>query len=100
MANEREQSHDTLMAIFSEKIDQLIEAVTEIKNNLLTTKDDIRELQLQMRDVENINKQQQKELDENKANAKELKGRFIALAFTVAGTVLAGLIMLAINALI
>lgn len=80
MANERETSNDALLAVFGEKIDQLIDAVTEIKNNLLTTKDDIRELQLKMRDVENTNIQQQKEIDEQKQASKSNKAWLMGIA--------------------
>lgn len=80
MANERETSNDALLAVFGEKIDQLIDAVTEIKNNLLTTKDDIRELQLKMRDVENTNVQQQKEIDEQKQASKSNKAWLMGIA--------------------
>lgn len=80
MANERETSNDALLAVFGEKIDQLIDAVTEIKNNLLTTKDDIRELQLKMRDVGNTNVQQQKEIDEQKQASKSNKAWLMGIA--------------------
>lgn len=97
---ERESSTETLIAVFESKLDQLINVVNEIKGNLLTTKDDIRDLQLKVRDVENKNEQQQKELDERKEDSKKLRDRFTGLAFTVAGSVLAGVIMLVINLLV
>ena len=92
MANERETSNDALLAVFGEKIDQLIDAVTEIKNNLLTTKDDIRELQLKMRDVENTNVQQQKEIDEQKQASKSNKAWLMGIA--------SGLIVAVVGALL
>ena len=99
-SRERENSTETLIAVFSEKIEQLINAVNDIKNNLLDTKDDVRDMQLKMRDMENITVQQQKEIDESKAAAKELRGRFTGLAFTVAGSVIAGIIMVVVNMLV
>ena len=92
MANERETSNDALLAVFGEKIDQLIDAVTEIKNNLLTTKDDIRGLQLKMRDVENTNVQQQKEIDEQKQASKSNKAWLMGIA--------SGLIVAVVGALL
>ena len=92
MANERETSNDALLAVFGEKIDQLIDAVTEIKNNLLTTKDDIRELQLKMRDVGNTNVQQQKEIDEQKQASKSNKAWLMGIA--------SGLIVAVVGALL
>jgi predicted nucleic acid-binding Zn-ribbon protein len=91
MTNERESSNSTVVTLLNQKIDQLIEVVTEIKDNLTTIKDDVRDLQLDMRDVQNINKQQQKEIDEQKQASKSNKAWLMGIA--------SGLIVTAVGAL-
>ncbi len=80
MSNERETSADAVATLLNQKIDQLIEVVTEIKNNLTTISDDVRDLQLEMRDVQNTNKQQQKEIDEQKQASKSNKAWLMGIA--------------------
>jgi chromosome segregation ATPase len=81
--NERENSTDTLIAVFSEKIEQLITSVNEIKNNLLTTRDDVREMQLKIRDLENISKNQQKEIDEQRNKTDSARKTAVGALITV-----------------
>lgn len=88
MGNERESSADAVATLLNQKIDQLIEVVTEIKNNLTTISDDVRDLQLDMRDVQNMNKQQQKEIEEQKQASKDAKKWIGGLVATVAGGIL------------
>ena len=92
MSNERETSSSTVVTLLNQKIDQLIEVVTEIKDNLTTIKDDVRDLQLDMRDVQNVNKQQQKEIEEHEKTMNEISnkawGAIVGLAVTVVGGVL------------
>lgn len=92
MAIERETSNETVVTLLNQKIDQLIEVVTEIKNNLTTVKDDIRDLQLEMRDIQNINNQQQKEIDEQKQASKSNKAWLMGIA--------SGLIVAVVGALL
>jgi predicted nucleic acid-binding Zn-ribbon protein len=92
MSSERETSNETVVTLLNQKIDQLIEVVTEIKNNLTTVKDDIRDLQLEMRDIQNINNQQQKEIDEQKQASKSNKAWLMGIA--------SGLIVAVVGALL
>lgn len=80
MTNERESSNSTVVTLLNQKIDQLIEVVTEIKDNLTTIKDDVRDLQLDMREVQNINRQQQKDIDEQKQASKNNKAWLMGIA--------------------
>jgi chromosome segregation ATPase len=94
--NERENSTETIIAVFSEKIEQLITVVNDIKNNLLTTRDDVRDMQLKLRDLENISNNQQKEIDEQKNKTDSARKTAVGALITV-GT---GLLVAVIKVLI
>lgn len=91
MTNERESSNSAVVTLLNQKIDQLIEVVTEIKDNLTTIKDDVRDLQLDMRDVQNMNKQQQKEIEEQKQASRSNKAWLMGIASGLIVTVVGGL---------
>lgn len=81
--NERENSTETLIAVFSEKIEQLITAVNDIKNNLMTTKDDVRAMELEIHDLKNVSNQQQKEIDEQKSKTESARKTAIGALITI-----------------
>ena len=91
--NEREQSTDTLIAVLSEKLEQMWQKLVNIENNTNAQRNDIRDIQLKVRDLENENIQQQKEIDERKDEAKKLRDRFTGLLFSIVGSILAGVIL-------
>ena len=91
--NEREQSTDTLIAVLSEKLEQMWQKLVNIENNTNAQRNDIRDIQLKVRDLENENIQQQNEIDERKDEAKKLRDRFTGLLFSIVGSILAGVIL-------
>lgn len=93
MAIERETSNDAIVTLLNQKIDQLIEVVTEIKNNLTTIQVDVHGLQLDMRDMQNISNQQQKEIDEQKKAMKEINSRAWGAIIGLAGTIVGGILL-------
>ena len=61
--NEREQSRDSLILVFEEKIDNLIEAVREIKDSITHTSEQVSAMKIDIVTLQNKTEQQQKEID-------------------------------------
>ena len=62
--NEREQSKDTILLVFEEKIDNLIEAVRDIKDSITHTSEQVSSMKIDVVTLQNKTEQQQKEIAE------------------------------------
>jgi uncharacterized coiled-coil DUF342 family protein len=89
---ERETSHEAIVAVFEQKLDNLIQAVSEIKEQMNENYEDITDIKLELNDFKNKTEQQQKEIDSlvkvNDANRNWIRG--------IAATIIGGVILAAV----
>jgi predicted nucleic acid-binding Zn-ribbon protein len=60
---ENEQSKETLLVLFEDKLDNLIEAVKDIKDSITHTSEQVQAMKIDIVTMQNKTEQQQKEID-------------------------------------
>ena len=95
-SRERENTQEAIVAVIESKLDQLIEAVRDIKRTIHDNSNDIADLKLKVNTYENKTDQQQKEIDNinkksedrNKWLLTVLSGLIISVAGIIAHMIL------------
>jgi uncharacterized coiled-coil DUF342 family protein len=89
---ERETSQEAIVAVFEQKLDNLIQAVSEIKEQMNENYADITDIKLELNNFKNKTEQQQKEIDSllknNESNRTWIRG--------IAATIIGGVALAAI----
>lgn len=87
---ENEQSKEALLIVFEEKLDNLIEAVRDIKDSITHTSEQVQSMKIDIVTIQNKTEQQQKEIDKLYEKNTRNQGWIMGLgASIVAGIVIA-----------
>lgn len=86
---ENEQSKETLLVLFEDKLDNLIEAVRDIKDSITHTSEQVQAMKIELVTLQNKTDQQQKEIDK----LDERNNRNRGWIMTIGATVLGGFIL-------
>lgn len=89
---ERETSQEAVVSVLEQKLDNLIQAVKEIKEQMNENYEDITDIKLELNNFKNKTEQQQKEIDSllknNESNRTWIRG--------IAATIIGGVALAAI----
>lgn len=91
---ENEQSKETLLVLFEDKLDNLIEAVRDIKESINHTSEQVQIMKIELVTLQNKTDQQQKEIDK----LDERNSRNRGWIMTIGATVLGGFILAILKA--
>ena len=99
--NEQETSgtsREALLLVFEEKIDNLLEAVREIKDSINNTSEQVAAMKIDIVNLQNKAEQHQKEID--KLNEKNLRtqGWVMGIGASVLGTIIVAVLRLVFGA--
>lgn len=90
---ERETSQEAVVSVLEQKLDNLIQAVKEIKEQMNENYEDITDIKLELNDFKNKTEQQQKEIDSLLKNNESNRAWIRGLAATIIGGVTVALII-------
>jgi len=85
---EREQSRDSLILVFEEKIDNLIEAVRDIKESITHTSEQVSAMKIDIVTLQNKTEQQQKEIDKLYDKNTRNQGWIMGIGASVLATII------------
>lgn len=96
--NEREQSRDTVLLVFEEKIDNLIEAVRDIKDSITHTSEQVSAMKIDVVTLQNKTEQQQKEIDKLYERNTRNQGWIMGVGASVLATIVVAVLRLIFGA--
>ena len=96
---EREQSRDTVLLVFEEKIDNLIEAVRDIKDSITHTSEQVSAMKIDVVTLQNKTEQQQKEIDKLYDKNTRNMGWIMGLGISVLATIILYVLKVAFGAM-
>jgi t-SNARE complex subunit (syntaxin) len=95
---EREQSRDSLLIVFEEKIDNLIEAVRDIKESITHTSEQVSAMKIDVVTLQNKTEQQQKEIDKLYERNTRNQGWIMGVGASVLATIVVAVLRLIFGA--
>ena len=95
---EREQSRDTVLLVFEEKIDNLIEAVRDIKDSITHTSEQVSAMKIDVVTLQNKTEQQQKEIDKLYERNTRNQGWIMGVGASVLATIVVAVLRLIFGA--
>lgn len=84
---ERETSQEAFIAVFEQKLDNLMQAVSDIKDKMDSNNEDITDIKLELNNFKNKTEQQQKEIDSLLKNNESNRAWIRGIAATIVGGV-------------
>lgn len=97
--NERENSTNPVVAVLENKLDQLISAVQEIKDQMHDNSVDIANLKLEVNTFKNKTEQQQKEIDKLYSKNDANKNWIMGLVASVGATIIIAVLKIVFGAM-
>lgn len=96
--NEQENSKEALLLVFEEKIDNLLEAVKEIKDTITHTSEQVSVMKIDIVSLQNKTEQQQKEIDKLYEKNNRNMGWIMGIGASVCTTILVAVLRLVFGA--
>lgn len=99
--NEQETSgtsREALLLVFEEKIDNLLEAVREIKDSINNTSEQVSTMKIDIVSLQNKTEQQQKEIDKLYEKSTRNMGWIMGIGASVLGTIIVAVLRLVFGA--
>lgn len=96
--NEQENSKEALLLVFEEKIDNLLEAVKEIKDTITHTSEQVSVMKIDIVSLQNKIEQQQKEIDKLYEKNTRNMGWIMGIGASVCATILVAVLRLVFGA--
>lgn len=99
--NEQETSgtsREALLLVFEEKIDNLLEAVREIKDSIQNTSEQVSAMKIDIVSLQNKTEQQQKEIDKLYEKNTRNMGWIMGIGASVLGTIIVAVLRLVFGA--
>lgn len=99
--NEQETSgtsREALLLVFEEKIDNLLEAVREIKDSINNTSEQVSAMKIDIVSLQNKTEQQQKEIDKLYEKNTRNMGWIMGIGASVLGTIIVAVLRLVFGA--
>ena len=99
--NEQETSgtsREALLLVFEEKIDNLLEAVREIKDNITNTSEQVQAMKIDIITLQSKTEQQQKEIDKLYEKNTRNMGWIMGIGASVLGTIIVAVLRLVFGA--
>ena len=99
--NEQETSgtsREALLLVFEEKIDNLLEAVREIKDNITNTSEQVQAMKIDIITLQSKTEQQQKEIDKLYEKNTRNMGWIMGIGASVLGTIIVAVLRLVFEA--
>lgn len=96
---EREQSRDTVLLVFEEKIDNLIEAVRDIKDSITHTSEQVSAMKIDVVTLQNKTEQQQKEIDKLYDKNMRNAGWIMGIGASVLATIIVAVLKVVFGAM-
>lgn len=96
--NEQENSKEALLLVFEEKIDNLLEAVKEIKDTITHTSEQVSVMKIDIVSLQNRTEQQQKEIDKLYEKNTRNMGWIMGIGASVCATILVAILRLVFGA--
>lgn len=99
--NEQETSgtsREALLLVFEEKIDNLLEAVREIKDSINNTSEQVAAMKIDIVNLQNKAEQQQKEIDKLYEKNTRNMGWIMGIGASVLGTIIVAVLRLVFGA--
>lgn len=96
---EREQSRDTVLLVFEEKIDNLIEAVRDIKDSITHTSEQVSAMKIDVVTLQNKTEQQQKEIDKLYDKNTRNMGWIMGIGASVLATIIVAVLKVVFGAM-
>lgn len=89
---------EALLLVFEEKIDNLLEAVREIKDNITHTSEQVSAMKIDIVSLQNKTEQQQKEIDKLYEKNTRNMGWIMGIGASVLGTIIVAVLRLVFGA--
>lgn len=89
---------DALLLVFEEKIDNLLEAVREIKDSITHTSEQVSAMKIDIVSLQNKTEQQQKEIDKLYEKNTRNMGWIMGIGASVLGTIIVAVLRLVFGA--
>ena len=99
--NEQETSgtsREALLLVFEEKIDNLLEAVREIKDSINNTSEQVSAMRIDIVSLQNKTEQQQKEIDKLYEKNTRNMGWIMGIGASVLGTIIVAVLRMVFGA--
>lgn len=96
--NEQENSKEALLLVFEEKIDNLLEAVKEIKDTITHTSEQVSVMKIDIVSLQNKTEQQQKEIDKLYEKNNRNMGWIMGIGASVCATILVAILKMVFGA--
>lgn len=96
--NEQENSREAILLVFEEKIDNLLEAVREIKDSITHTSEQVQAMKIDIISLQNKTEQQQKEIDKLYDKNTRNMGWIMGIGASVLGTIIVAVLRLVFGA--
>lgn len=99
--NEQETSgtsREALLLVFEEKIDNLLEAVREIKDSINNTSEQVSAMKIDIVSLQNKTEQQQKEIDKLYEKNTRNMGWIMGIGASVLGTIIVAVLRMVFGA--
>lgn len=89
---------DALLLVFEEKIDNLLEAVREIKDSITHTSEQVSAMKIDIVSLQNKTEQQQKEIDKLYEKNTRNMGWIMGIGASVLGTIIVAVLRMVFGA--
>lgn len=98
MENQNEQSREAIILLIQDKLDNLIEAVHEIKDSITNTSQQVAAIKIDINTLQNKTEQQQKEIDKLYEKNNRNMGWIMGIGASVLGTIIVAVLRLVFGA--
>jgi len=98
MENQNEQSREAIILLIQDKLDNLIEAVHEIKDSITNTSQQVAAMKIDINTLQNKTEQQQKEIDKLYEKNTRNMGWIMGIGASVLGTIIVAVLRLVFGA--
>lgn len=98
METNNEQSREAIILLIQDKLDNLIEAVHEIKDSITNTSQQVASMKIDINTLQNKTEQQQKEIDKLYEKNTRNQGWIMGIGASVLGTIIVAVLRLVFGA--
>ena len=98
METNNEQSREAIILLIQDKLDNLIEAVHEIKDSITNTSQQVASMKIEINTLQNKTEQQQKEIDKLYEKNTRNQGWIMGIGASVLGTIIVAVLRLVFGA--
>ena len=98
METNNEQSREAIILLIQDKLDNLIEAVHEIKDSITNTSQQVAAMKIDINTLQNKTEQQQKEIDKLYEKNTRNMGWIMGIGASVLGTIIVAVLRLVFGA--